>query len=62
VIHALRRKLPDDPSFTYYVVEEGYVVGEAKDVKPCECGNYLKFIRLIGMEQFAEYGMWRRKT
>lgn len=54
-----RRKLPDDPSFTHYVVEGGYIEGEAKDVKSCECGcgNYFAFVGLFGMEQFAEYGM-----
>jgi hypothetical protein len=59
-----KREISDDPSFTHYVIERGYVVSEAKDVKPCECGcgNYFAFVRLFGMGQFAEYGMAEKRN
>ena len=64
MISISERKFPDDPIYTHYVIESGYLVGEAKDVNPCDCGcgNYFAFVRLFGMEQFAEYGTIEKRN
>jgi len=51
-----RSDIPDDPQFTHYVVEGGYLIGEAKDVKQETHGISFGYVKLWGMEEFAEYG------
>lgn len=45
-----------DPQFTHWVVEQGYIVGEARDVKPESNGTSFAYVRLFKMADFAEYG------
>jgi len=53
-----RVKIPNDPEFSHYVVEGDYIIGEARDVKIDSYGPGISFafVRLFGMEDFAEYG------
>jgi len=48
--------IPDDPEFDHYVIEEGYLIGEAKEVRPDIEGISFGYVKLWGMEEFAEYG------
>jgi hypothetical protein len=45
-----------DPEFTHWVVEEGTIVGEARDVEPDAGGISMAFVRLFNMPEMAEYG------
>jgi len=48
--------LPDDPEFDHYVIEAGYLIGEAREVKPDMEGISFAYVKLWGLEEFAEYG------
>lgn len=48
--------IPDDPDFSHYVIESGYVIGEAKEVEHKRQGISSGYVKLWGMEDFAEYG------
>jgi hypothetical protein len=45
-----------DPEFSHWVVEEGTIVGEARDVEPDVGGISMAFVRLFNMPEMAEYG------
>lgn len=48
--------IPDDPEFSHYVTEHGYVLGEAKEVRHESRGISNGYVKLWGMEECAEYG------
>jgi len=50
------QRLVSDPSFTHWIVAEGHVIGEARDVKPEENGTSFAYVRLFNMPEMAEYG------
>ena len=58
--------IPSDSAFPYWVVMENHVVGEAKEVEPIDYDICMAFVRLFGMEEFAELGtiaksrLWRK--
>ena len=54
--------IPDDPEFDHYVIEGRYIIGEAKEVKPDSEGISFAYVRLWGMEEFAEYGTIENKN
>ena len=50
-----------DPSFTHWVVAEGHVIGEAREVKPDRNGTSFAYVRLFHMPEMAEYGWTENK-
>jgi len=48
--------LVSDPAFSYWVVVEGEIVGEAHSVEAAENGVAFAFVRLFAMPEMAEYG------
>jgi len=55
-------KIPDDPEYDHYVIESGYLIGEAKDVEPETNGISFAYVKLWGMEELAEYGTIENKN
>ena len=53
--------LVSDPTFTHWVVAEGQVIGEAREVNPDQNGSCFAYVRLFQMPQGAEYGRIDRK-
>jgi len=45
-----------DPKFTHWVIAEGHVVGEAREVQPDQNGTCFAYVRLFQMPERAEYG------
>ena len=54
--------IPDDPEYDHYVIEGRHIIGEAKEVKPDSEGISFAYVRLWGMEEFAEYGTIENKN
>jgi hypothetical protein len=50
------RPLVSDPTFTHWVVAEGQVIGEAREVQPDQNGTCFAYVRLFQMPAGAEYG------
>jgi hypothetical protein len=48
--------LVSDPDFTHWVVAEGRLIGEARDVKPDKNGTCSACVRLFNMPECAEHG------
>ncbi len=55
------QRLVSDPDFTHWVIAEGQVVGEARDVEAEKNGTCLAYVRLFDMPDCAEYGTVERK-
>ena len=53
--------LVSDPSFTHWVVAEGHVIGEAREVEPDRNGTCFAYVRLFNMPECAEHGTIERK-
>ena len=53
---APEQRLVSDPQFTHWIVVEGHVIGEARDVKPEQDGTSFAYVRLFNMPECAEYG------
>jgi len=51
-----RHDIPNDPNFSHYLVEGDRIIGEAKDVETESGELSFAYIKLWGMEEFAEYG------
>jgi len=45
-----------DPAFTHWVVEQGYMIGEAHSVEPQGNGQSFAYVRLFNMPEEAEFG------
>jgi hypothetical protein len=50
-----------DPTFTHWVVAEGNVIGEAREVRPDQNGTCFAYVRLFQMPEGAEYGRIEKK-
>ncbi len=50
------QQLVSDPRFTHWVIEQGHILGEARDVRPANNGTCLAYVRLFGAPEMAEYG------
>jgi hypothetical protein len=48
--------LVSDPEFTHWVVAEGQILGEAREVEPDQNGSCFAYVRLFQMPAGAEYG------
>ena len=48
--------LVSEPSFTHWVVADGHLIGEARDVGPHKNGTCLAYVRLFNMPECAEHG------
>ena len=48
-------------AFTHWIVAEGHVIGEARDVKPEKNGTSFAYVRLFNMPEMAEYGWTENK-
>jgi len=48
--------LVSDPTFSHWVVTEGQVLGEARDVQPDGNGTCFAYVRLFQIPEGAEYG------
>ena len=55
------QRLVSDPSFTHWVVAEGHVIGEARNVEPDKNGTCFAYVRLFNMPECAEHGTIERK-
>jgi hypothetical protein len=53
--------LVSDPTFTHWVIAEGQVIGEAREVQPDQNGSCFAYVRLFQMPEGAEYGTIERK-
>ena len=53
--------LVSDPSYTHWVVAEGHVIGEARNVEPDKNGTYFAYVRLFNMPECAEHGAIERE-
>ena len=53
--------LVSDPSFTHWVVAEGHVIGEARNVEPDKNGTCLAYVQLFNMPESAEPGTIQRE-
>jgi hypothetical protein len=51
------QNLVSDPSFTHWVVAEGQVIGEAREIEPDRNGTCFAYVRLFKMPEFAERGL-----
>jgi len=51
-----RPTLVSDPAFSHWVVAEGQVLGEAREVQPDGNGTCFAYVRLFQMPEGAEYG------
>lgn len=56
-----RPTLVSDPTFTHWVIAEGQVIGEARDVEPDQNGTCFAYVRLFQMPECAERGTVERK-
>jgi len=50
-----------DPAFSHWVVAEGHVIGEAREVQPDQNGTCFAYVRLFHMPEGAEYGRIEKK-
>jgi hypothetical protein len=50
------RPLMSDLTFTHWVIAEGQVIGEAREVGPDQNGTCFAYVRLFQMPEGAEYG------
>jgi hypothetical protein len=50
------QRLVSDPDFTHWIVAEGHVMGEARNVEPGRSGTCFAYVRLFYMPECAEYG------
>ena len=55
------QRLVSDPNFTHWVVAEGHVIGEARNVEPDKNGTCFAYVRLFNMPECAEHGTIERK-
>ena len=53
--------LASDPCFTHWVVADGQVVGEAREVQPDQKGTCFAYVRLFQAPDGAEYGAIEQK-
>lgn len=58
---ALGQQLVSDPAFSHWVVAEGQVVGEARDVQPDNNSTCFAYVRLFRVPEGAEYGTIEQK-
>jgi hypothetical protein len=56
------QNLVSDPSFTHWVVADGQVIGEAREIEPDRNGTCFAYVRLFNMPELAEYGSIERKN
>ena len=45
-----------DPAFSHWVIEQGRILGEARDVTTQSDGSSFAYVRLFSMPEYAEYG------
>ena len=55
------RPLVSDPTFTHWVIAEGQVVGEAREVQPDQNGTCFAYVRLFQVPEGAEHGRIENK-
>ena len=55
------QRIVSDPDFTHWIVAEGHVIGEAREVKPENNGTSFAYVRLFNMPECAEHGTIERK-
>jgi len=55
------RPLISDPTYTHWVVAEGHVMGEAREVQPDKNGTCFAYVRLFQIPEGAEYGTIERQ-
>jgi hypothetical protein len=55
------QQLVSDPSFTHWVVAEGRVIGEAREVQPDKNSTCFAYVRLFNMPECAEHGTIARE-
>jgi hypothetical protein len=53
--------LVSDSSFTHWVVAEGQIIGEARDVRAEDNGTCFAYVRLFRSPECAEYGRIKRE-
>jgi hypothetical protein len=53
---APQQGLVSDPRFSHWVVEQGQIIGEARDVKPGQNGTCFAYVRLFAAPEMAEHG------
>jgi hypothetical protein len=53
--------LVSDPSFTHWIVAEGHIIGEAREIEPDTNGTCSAYVRLFKMPEFAERGLVERR-
>jgi hypothetical protein len=51
-----RKTAVSDPEFTHWVVVDGCLIGEARDVEQGRNGRSFAYVRLFEMPEMAEYG------
>jgi hypothetical protein len=56
-----RSTLVSDPTFSHWVIAEGQVIGEAREVQPDGNGTCFAYVRLFQMPEGAEYGRIERQ-
>jgi hypothetical protein len=59
---APRQGLVSDPQFTHWVIEQGHILGEAREVQHEKNGTCFAYVRLFGAPEMAEYGTIERKN
>jgi len=55
------QQIVSDPAFTHWIVTEGHIIGEARDVEPNQNGTCFAYVRLFNMPECAEHGTVERK-
>lgn len=50
------KPIVSDPQFSHWVVVDGNIAGEARDVKSAEVGMCFAYVRLFNMPEMAEFG------
>jgi hypothetical protein len=50
-----------DPTFSHWVIAEGHVIGEAREVQPDQNGSCFAYVRLFQTPEAAEYGRIEKK-
>jgi hypothetical protein len=53
---APQQGLVSDPRFSHWVVEQGRIMGEARNVKPGQNGTCFAYVRLFATPDMAEHG------
>jgi hypothetical protein len=55
------QSLVSDPSFTHWVVADGHLIGEARDLGHDKNGTCFAYVRLFNMPECAEHGTIERE-